>query len=399
MWYNKKQKGDALSDRVNGFGEGEHKMKFLHTGDLHLDSPFAAQGALDADARRAEQRALLRRIFQCAQDEACDMMLIAGDLFDGKYVTPETRETVLQLFKAFGKPIVIAPGNHDPYTTGSFWQTVDLPNVWVFSSSEVQCFVFESLKTKVYGYAFLSAAMRDNPLAEQNGEEDGLVHLLCAHGDLHQPLSPYAPLMASDMVRMGIDYAALGHIHNLPKPLKEEHTEIRYCGFAEGRSFDECGDGGVWIVTAEPGEAPICRRHVLSRVRYCCEELDLGHVADEAELKSRLREVVQRQGEQATHLRLTLTGSVPGGWLAPMLADLPSWQGELCSLTVQDLTVPLEDGQALEKDVSLKGAFYRSLRERLLSEDPKERRRALRALQIGLCAIEGRRIPTEEDDQ
>ena len=44
-------------------------MKILHTGDLHLDSPFCSDEGARADEKRAAQRALLRRIFECAKEE------------------------------------------------------------------------------------------------------------------------------------------------------------------------------------------------------------------------------------------------------------------------------------------------------------------------------------------
>ena len=55
-------------------------MRILHTGDLHLDSPFCAYGQKDAEKQREAGRELLRRIFDCAKDEKCEMILIAGDL-------------------------------------------------------------------------------------------------------------------------------------------------------------------------------------------------------------------------------------------------------------------------------------------------------------------------------
>ena len=78
-------------------------MKFLHTADLHLDSAFCGDGVFGAEARRERQRELLKKIFRIAEDEACDMILIAGDMFDTSFVTPETRKLCLSLFEEFKK--------------------------------------------------------------------------------------------------------------------------------------------------------------------------------------------------------------------------------------------------------------------------------------------------------
>ena len=49
-------------------------MKLLHTGDLHLDSAFCRHGAMGGDRLRERSRLVLRRIFECAKEEDCDMI-------------------------------------------------------------------------------------------------------------------------------------------------------------------------------------------------------------------------------------------------------------------------------------------------------------------------------------
>ena len=73
-------------------------MKILHTADLHLDSAFSGGTHTNAEARREQQREVLRKIFRLAEDERCDLILIAGDLFDTSFVTPETRKLCKTLF-------------------------------------------------------------------------------------------------------------------------------------------------------------------------------------------------------------------------------------------------------------------------------------------------------------
>ena len=50
-------------------------MKFLHTADLHLDSAFCSSGALGAEQQRQRQRELLKKIFNLANKESCDIIL------------------------------------------------------------------------------------------------------------------------------------------------------------------------------------------------------------------------------------------------------------------------------------------------------------------------------------
>ncbi|MBQ3072378.1 MAG: metallophosphoesterase, partial [Oscillospiraceae bacterium] len=63
-------------------------IKFLHAADLHLDAPFSDLPSAEARARRQEQRGQLAEIAELANAEQCDLMLLAGDLFDGAAVYP-----------------------------------------------------------------------------------------------------------------------------------------------------------------------------------------------------------------------------------------------------------------------------------------------------------------------
>ena len=373
-------------------------MKILHTGDLHLDSAFCSDDAKNSDLRREEQRALLRRVFACAKEEACDLILVAGDLFDSRYVTPETAALTESLLRESSCPVVLAPGNHDPYAEGGFYhsyQKKTMPeHVYLFTSNELQCFEIEELHTRVFGYAFTSAFLSTSPLGGATlPEKDGWTHLFCAHADLTSPISRTAPVTEGDLIRAGFDSAALGHLH---RPPVIDSERIRYCGFAEGRSFDELGEGGVLIVTLEEGKEPVAERKILSQKCYAIEELDVSTCADEAAMRSAMERTVQNAANRGvTHLRLYLVGDADPEILSNVLGETNQEEGlALCEL--HNLTVPLADGGFLKNDMTIRGAFYRALYPKLTDDDPAVRRRAAKALRIGLCAIDGRAIPTEE---
>ena len=63
-------------------------MKFIHTADIHLDSPMhrleAYEGAPVDEIRQASRRAF-ENLIDLALSETVDMVLIAGDLFDGDW--------------------------------------------------------------------------------------------------------------------------------------------------------------------------------------------------------------------------------------------------------------------------------------------------------------------------
>ena len=88
-------------------------IKFLHTADLHLDAPFAALSPEQAAARRQEQRELLTELAEAANTHDCDLVLLAGDLFDSAGASDETLLALRRALASIRAPVFISPGNHD----------------------------------------------------------------------------------------------------------------------------------------------------------------------------------------------------------------------------------------------------------------------------------------------
>ena len=363
-------------------------MRFLHTADLHLDSAFCKVGTLDADAQRKKQRELLERIFSLAQSQSCDMILIAGDLFDTPAAMPESAALALRLFDEWKKPVFIAPGNHDALVAGGFYKSAALPdNVYLFTSEELQYFDIEELGVTVAGYAFTAQSLPRSPLspAARPREESLRTLLLCAHTEIDTPTSRYAPITTAEIARHGFDYAALGHVHN-PPVISER---VRYCGFPEGRAFDEQGDGGVLIVDIDDyGNVEVVRK-ITSTQKFIRSYVSLDPSFDLEQIKNAIRAEVRKHSLD-THLRIYLTGIISADTRIDGAAICDELEASLASLEIIDDTAALPDAAALQKDPTLRGEFYRTLLPSLLSDDEQTRGKALLALRIGLAAIDGR---------
>lgn len=372
-------------------------MRLLHTGDLHLDSPFCAYGKRDAERQREAGRELLRRIFECAKAEECDMLLIAGDLFDSRFVTPESAELFIKLVSECDIPVVLSPGNHDFYTEGGFYAAARSrlgDKLTVFSSSELQTYDFDEQRVRLYGYAFTSAALLQSPLSDADTPEDnGYLKILCAHADISSPVSRYAPITFSEIERIGFDYVALGHIHNRGE-CEDGEGRVRYCGFAEGRSFDEIGRGGVWIVDLD-GESCEARRVVLSSRAFFADELDVSEISSHGALIDALVSLAKSHAEGGgAHVRISLCGRAEEGYVKHALLSLPTVieRSGAEHVEITDDTLPEIDGEYLLRDSTLRGELYRTLLPKLSSDDGNERRLAAKALRIGLAAIDGKSI-------
>ena len=372
-------------------------MRLLHTGDLHLDSAFCAYGEKDAQNQREAGRQLLIRIFECARKEKCDMILISGDLFDSRFVTPESAELFCSLVEGINMPVVVSPGNHDYYTDNGFYSKARErlgDALTLFSSNELQMFEFDELRVRVFGYAFTSAILAESPLSDaQMPADNGYLKIFCGHADLAAAVSRYAPITIPEIMRCGFDYSALGHIHNRAES-EDEEGRIRYCGFAEGRSFDEIGEGGVWIVDIDHSHCK-AERVLLSRRAFFSSEIDVSDSADGEAIVSMIKnELALYSGVVGASVRISLCGRAEETTASYVLsrekeiADAASVE----YLELMDRTLPYIDGEYLERDTTLRGELYRTLLPKLTSENADERRLATRALRIGLAAIDGKNI-------
>ena len=366
-------------------------MKILHTGDLHLDSAFSSLSICESENSREESRRTFKKMMDFARENSYDLVLISGDLFDAKYITAATRELVKKCFSEVGCPVIIAPGNHDPYPLIPLYRAGELSdNVYIFSSEQMQMFDFDELGVSVCGYAFMSDRMNVSPLENFTRPDTDNTLILCAHADIASPTSKYAPISARLIDAFGFAYAALGHIHNPPE-ITSRDTLIRYCGFPTGRSFDELGDGGALSVTIEDGEAT-AERIVFSSHRFLEDTLDISDAQSQQDIEKRIAEyaVLAEYGND-TSLSLTLTGSVSFE-LAIDTEALAQTKTPLRSLKVKNNTLPVLSGEELQKDITLRGELYRALLPKLESSDPAERRTAAAALRIGLFAIDGKNL-------
>ena len=369
-------------------------MRILHTGDLHLDSAFSTFGAKDAEKYRELGRVLLKNIFECASCENCQMILIAGDLFDSRFVSKDTSALFVSLVRAAKIPIIIAPGNHDSFGENSFYANIskeNIDNLFIFNASEIQVFDFDDLKVRVVGYAFTSSALNENPLLTAGEIEDnGHLKLLCAHTDTSSPLSRYAPISYTELSRFGFAYSALGHIHN--QNYDDMTSRIQYCGFAEGRSFDEVGEGGVLIADIDEFECNVKRIKLSSRAFYV-ENFNLGNDADLAEERV-CKFILGKKFLENSYVRLNILGTVD----MQVVKDLKTASERIAEksgieyLEIIDSTLPIYDGKYLEKDVTIRGEVYRALLPKLTSADQSEKRQALLALKIALAAIDSNNV-------
>lgn len=371
-------------------------MKIMHLADFHLDSAFSGFDKVEADLRRAELRECFVRAMKIAKENGVELVLISGDLFDTPFCTSATRRVVFGAIKDADCPVVIAPGNHDYYNKNGTYADKDLPeNAFVFTSSELGRFDFDDLGISVLGYAFSSDRYEENPLINEVPLSTENINLLCAHTEIGVNFSKYAPMSVQAISKHGFVYAALGHVHIKGEPLSIGGSVIAYSGFPQGRSFDELGEGGAYIVEIDRETKAVKLERVnLSSMTYEIERVDITSLSNDEDVIREISKVVEAKwyGEK-TALRVYLIGSIPSDYTPNINRILDdSAFSKLLLLQIKNECVQSFDLEHLEKDLTIRGEVYRQLLPLLDSDDENERQKASLALKFALAALDKREI-------
>ncbi|MBE6662285.1 MAG: exonuclease SbcCD subunit D [Ruminococcaceae bacterium] len=366
-------------------------IRILHCADLHLDSPFSSLDAMQSEERRHAQRELFRALICHAKNRRIDLLLIAGDLFDSGFTSSSTVKFVGDMLGTLDCPVVISPGNHDPYIEGGLYTTTFPENVYIFSSEKLSSFYFSKINVCVHGYAFTSERHEENPLTLGVSIDPTKINILCAHTELDVPLSHYAPITSNQLAASGFDYAALGHVHNPKEPVTLGKTRVRYSGCLEGRSFDELDFGGAVEVVVD-GNTVTDDWIRFAKQRYMIETLDISGTEKDSDVIDRIRQrIAVNNYRDDTALRVILSGNLTPDY-TPNLVFIKDEIEGIYRLDLKDETSPLLDFAELERDMSIRGEYYRELVAKMRTGDEQERRLAAEALRIGLCALSGKPI-------
>lgn len=281
-------------------------MKILHTADWHLGKK------LDRFSRFEEQREVMKEIIEIADEQSVDLVLIAGDLFDGFHPAIETIDlffqTLVKLSKNGHRPVIAIAGNHDSPgfidTPNSLARAngivlIGYPKAVVqkfqtenFEISHSQAGFFE-LKHKDFDFpvriihtAYASEVRMKEYMGEEKDKglnevlsahwwglanefcDDKGVNLLVAHlymnakgktileePDGEKPIRiGNADLIFSESIPEQIQYTALGHLHAFNNIATKEKPVV-YSSSVLCYSFGEAGQKNfVVIVDAEPNK-------------------------------------------------------------------------------------------------------------------------------------------------
>lgn len=259
-------------------------IRFFHTADLHLDSPFKGMTDLPDkvfDQLRNSTFNAFFTLIEKAIEEKPDFILIVGDIYDGEDRSLRAQKIFqngMEKLSQYEIPVIISYGNHD-HLKGK-WTRFSLPeNVYVMpkETAKVTLNIRDS-QVNIYGFSYperhVPQPMIDTfPIAT---EQDAL-HIGMLHGSLQGNTTHdvYAPFTIEELLAKNYDYWALGHIHK--RQVLHTDPPIIYPGNIQGRHRKEQGVKGFYDVTIR-NFAPDCTFISTSAFVYDTIDVDCANV-------------------------------------------------------------------------------------------------------------------------
>ena len=348
-------------------------LRILHSADWHMDTPFGSFGPEQQEYLKQELKKVPGKIADLCRREACDLVLLSGDIFDSA-TCRDSAEIVRNALRDCGVPVFIAPGNHDYLTTGSPWLEISWPeNVYIFTVG-LQSVPLPQLNCRVYGAGYRT--MDCPPLLENFRAEGPERHKVAVlHGDPMRLRSPYCPVTTAQVRDSGLDYLALGHIHKCGS-FRARNSLCGWPGSPMGRGFDEPREKGVYIV--ELGERCSSRFVPLDTPRFYEIEVD----TDQQSLDQVLPAV-----DSGDFYRVTLTGSGE----AP-LEKLKETYSTIAHLEFIDNREMKPDPWERVGEDTLEGAYFRLLQSKLVVASEAESEIIRAAADISRQILDGKEV-------
>lgn len=364
-------------------------MKIIHCADIHLDSSLSAH----LDERRAKMRreeilnTFLKMIDYAAAHEV-QAILIAGDLFDARRVQAGVRaavESAIRRHPDIG--FYLLKGNHE--ASGFLDALEEIPeNLKLFGEEWTTYCLNPSGK----GNIMLTGA----ELAPGKTEElyDSLVldydrfNIVMLHGQQNNYTSKNrAEVIALGKLRnKGIDYLALGHVHEFHCEELDRRGRWCYSGCLEGRGFDECGEHGFVLLDVDEESLAYQYRFVpfASRTLRVLEVDVTGCTAFSGMEDAVEDALAESEFSPEDMVKIVLAGRVDVtvekhvDLLSRRLAE------RFFFLKIYDETKLLVDYDSFLLDMSLKGEFVRQVKAAELDEETKAT-----VIRYGLQALAG----------
>jgi DNA repair exonuclease SbcCD nuclease subunit len=341
-------------------------MKIIHTADVHLDSKLGRYlDTAEATTRRNELLLSFNKMVEYGAEIGVDAILISGDLFDVRKISSTARDSVYStIINNPGIVFYYLRGNHDAETfqTQVTEKYGKLPsNLKLFTDSWTSYELMGSDGKMVVITGAELSAKNNSALADSLSLDRNKLNIVMLHGQEVETAgkkdAEIIPLR--EYKDRGIDYLALGHIHQ-PKIEKLDGRGIySYPGCLEGRGFDECGPRGFNLL--EINELGINAKFVPFARRTVFDiPVDVSDLVTSDEVIARVRENATDEGvADKDMLKIRLSGKTAIEAEFDVQYIQQSLAEDYFFVKVVDESGVFIDYESFVYDKSLKGEYVR----------------------------------------
>ncbi len=298
-------------------------FSFIHAADLHLDSPFSSLAKENADiasVMRSASFTSFENIIELCISKNVDFFLVAGDVYDGEERSLRAqvrfRDGLKKLSDA-GIESFIVHGNHDPLMSWS--ATLEWPDrVYIFGDhiSSIKVIKDKDPLAVIQGISHHKKNETGNLSLMFNRTDRELFHIGLLHATLGSNTGhePYAPCSIEDLKKSGMDYWALGHVHER-KIVSAADPAVVYPGNSQGRSIRETEEKGCYLVTVDDQYQISTEFISACAVKWVKDEADVSGISTEQELinflEQRCLKLSENELSKPVIVRFELTGAGP----------------------------------------------------------------------------------------
>jgi DNA repair exonuclease SbcCD nuclease subunit len=231
-------------------------FKFIHTADIHLDSPLRGLSRYEGapvESIRGATREAFQGLVQTAIEEEVAFIVIAGDVFDGDWKDYNSGlffASQMSRLREKGIKVYLLSGNHD--AASRITKKLKMPgNVQSFSTRKPETKILKDLGVVLHGQGFARPEINENLAKKYPGAVDGLFNIGVLHTSAtgRKGHEPYAACNVETLTSKGYDYWALGHVHK--REVLCESPWIVFPGNIQGRHIRETGSKGCTIVNVD----------------------------------------------------------------------------------------------------------------------------------------------------
>ena len=259
---------------------------------------FSTFDEVSAELSAARFKAL-EKCVETANEQMCELFVVAGDLFDRQNVSGADIARTASILSGFeGSALLVLPGNHDFYTGtdgrpwGDFKRAMETTPVSLVLLSDARAYDLSHFDLQVRVLPAPCTAkhsdthtlwwLEDGNPAPAAGKTPLVLGI--AHGSVEgrsfDREGCYYPMTHEQLERAGVDVWIIGHSHGAYPAEDATHPRLFIPGTPEPDGFD-CGhSGGAWVIECSGDRVEVFKRVETGTFSYFEKEVEIHEAVD-----------------------------------------------------------------------------------------------------------------------